>query len=244
MAGFLSLAGLYWISANLIPGALLKTDKSNFSKQELRALTKNRSLSNLKSIDFINLLGNLTDLGLNKEAILLLENLIIKDPENPSWRLMLAKLYLDSKEFLKAKENVDLLITIFPENMAVLELKVLISLNRGEGQEAVAFLQEIFDRKQDDQRLLQGLLLADAMLVSEMNDKAEKVYLKLANEYPLDSEPVLGLALLKKNQGDLLEAHTLLRKARQLRTQPDQPDELIDEIATKWKILSLQQNPY
>ncbi len=212
--------------------------------KEVRDLTEKERVSTFKSSDFKELLEKLSDLGLLKESIILLEKLVTKEPENPSWSLMLAKLYLDSGELLKAKKTIDLLLTIQPSDISILELKTLISFQLEEEASGITLLKEQFNKGQAGERLLKGLLLADAMLITSMDSDAEKIYLLLANEYPLSPKPLIGLALLKRNQENFSEAQALLRAARGLRTQPDRPDNLIDGIASKWKLFYLRRSTY
>jgi hypothetical protein len=85
-----------------------------------------------------------------------------------------------------------------------------------------------------------GLLLAELQLKRNQSATAAATYLQLANQFPQDQRPLLGLALMRHDQGDAKGAQEALAQARLRSTNPDKPDPRLDKLAASWGLEPLR----
>ena len=81
------------------------------------------------------------------------------------------------------------------------------------------------------QRLEIGLLLADLLRQGGAHQAAVNLYRQLAAEQPTNVKPLLALALLQHERGNVNDVHALLQEARQRRDPNGAVDPLIDVLA-------------
>jgi len=79
-----------------------------------------------------------------------------------------------------------------------------------------------------------------AQLTLEQLATADATYLQLAGLFPQDQRPLLGLAMLRHDQGDAKGAQEALAQARLRTPNPDKPDPRLDKLAASWGLEPLR----
>jgi Flp pilus assembly protein TadD len=85
-----------------------------------------------------------------------------------------------------------------------------------------------------------GLLLAELQQKRNQRAVAEATYRRLAELFPQDQRPLLGLALLRHGGGDIRGAQEALAEARQRGPGAGQPDPRLDRLAASWGLAPLR----
>jgi Flp pilus assembly protein TadD len=86
-----------------------------------------------------------------------------------------------------------------------------------------------------------GLLLAELQQKRGQSAAAATTCLELAQGFPRDQRPLLALALLRQEQGDLRGARAALSQARQRSADPAAPDPRLDRLAASWGLRELKE---
>ncbi len=238
VTGLLLTAGLCFLAANLIP-----TNSSQMGRKKLFERQLITKLSTIKSWELTRkdqqeLLIKLLEVNRPKEAIKVLDFLISKESKKLSWRILRVELNRHLKNLDAAKDEVNILLKLHPNNLDVIELMALIEIETKREENAVALIEKRFESKDKGDRLKLGLLLADSHLQNRSSDKAKKIYLLLSKENPDDQRPLLALAFLHQELGEAEIAQNLLRELRRLRSGAYKKDPFIDELAGLWGINS------
>ena len=120
----------------------------------------------------------------------------------------------------------------------------LIQLEQGRGAEAEAQLKTLLEASSkptpQPQKLGLGLLLGDLRQRQGKSADALALYGQLAKDFPRDPRPLLAIALLKQDQGDLAGAGQALADAQA--RQPEKKDPRLDRVAASWGLDSLREN--
>ena len=119
----------------------------------------------------------------------------------------------------------------------------LLALEADQSTELIKSLNERLGTTPSDQRLGLGLLLADLQRLSGELKAASDRYRKLIEDNPQKPQPLLALALLKKDQGEGSEAITLLRKAMGLTRQPTGPTNDLQTLELRWALEAARNRP-
>jgi tetratricopeptide (TPR) repeat protein len=184
------------------------------------------------------LLELLVALDRQSEAIALLEPMADREPDRWSLRLMLAELRRDRNDRPGAERELRMILSRQPDQVEALQLITLLKLEQGRGQEAEAQVKAAFEKASQppmkEEAMGVGLLLAELQHKRSQLGQATDTYNRLAAGFPQDQRPLLGLALLRHNGGDLKGAQEALAQARQRSPEPDKPDERLDKLAASW----------
>jgi len=231
----LAAAGLAgWIAAfSLAPQTSARGSRVVVDR-EVSQLLEQLKQENLDGQEWQQLMERLLLLGRYSEAVLVLRPWLEQQPGALSLRLLMADLLRLTGDSAGAARELDQLLRLHPTNPEVLQLQVLVDLQEGRAGAAVKRLSDEFSGRAPGQRLELGLLLADLQRQSGQTEAAAALYMQLAAEEPEDARPLLALAMLRQEQGRGREVQNLLHKARTRRGQGNQPDQLIDELASSW----------
>jgi hypothetical protein len=233
-----ALAGGWWLGQRqagagpgLDPGqTTLQREASELRKRHDRGLASDAELQRLLEL--------LVALDRQGEAITLLEPMADREPDRWSLRLMLAELRRDRGDRLGAERELRMILSRKPDQVEALQLITLLKLEQGRAGEAEAQVKAAFQKasqpEMQEEAMGVGLLLAELQQKRGQPGPATDTYNRLAAGFPQDQRPLLGLALLRHNSGDLRGAQEALAQARQRSPEPDKPDERLDKLAASW----------
>jgi Flp pilus assembly protein TadD len=85
-----------------------------------------------------------------------------------------------------------------------------------------------------------GLLLAELQQKRGQLVSAETTYRRLAQAFPQDQRPLLGLALLRHGAGNTRGAQEALAEARLRGPGAGKPDPRLDQLAASWGLAPLR----
>ncbi len=237
----IAAADLGWLSSrHLAHGSKSLSPRQQLEQQSTVLLTQQQQ-QDLSPQDQQKLLEQLLVLGRYPEAQALLEDLASKRPETILFGLMLAELKRSNGELQAAQNEINRLLTFNPENFEVIKMKTMFDLEAGHERDVITELNTKFENREKGKRLPLGLLLADVLRQANQKESAAKVYRLLAKEDLLDARPLLALAMLRQEQGKGQQAQRLLREARARRTNSNEPDPLIDGLASQWGLISTRK---
>ncbi len=196
--------------------------KSNEAEAEIQAINKRLTLANTQG------------------AIDSLDKLILKEPKNWIWKTIRVEIARRAGLINFASSEINQLVSLHPKNIHIIKLKVLIDLDLGEEDSAIAFLKAKLNSGSKDTRIPISLLLAD--LYQEIGNKkaAKNIYQSLAKEEPNNPTPLLALAIINGQQENYTRAKQLLEKARILTLEDKSDDQLIDRLSIYWSLKSKQ----
>jgi Flp pilus assembly protein TadD len=161
-----------------------------------------------------------------------------REPERWSLRLLLAELRRERNDRDGAARELRQILSRRPHQVEALQLLSLIQLEQERGDQAEAAVQKAYEALRQPeakpQALPVGLLLAEIRQRRGNAEQAAATYRELAAAFPQDQRPLLGLALLRQEQGDRSGAMTALGEARQRAKDPSKPDPTLDAIAASW----------
>lgn len=150
-------------------------------------------------------------------SLALIHAQVAAHPRDLRWSLLLARTQLSQGDRNAAARTVQRLRALHPNHPDVIALSSLLALNSKQVPAAVAEVNQVFQQSTPRQRLSLGLLLADLQRQAGDPSAARSTYALLISENPDRAEPLLALALLKRDQGEGDQALTLLRQAENLK---------------------------
>jgi len=181
--------------------------------------------------------------GQSQEASLVLERLADQQPQNWQLRLLLAELRRNNNDRPGAEREVRQILNLKPDQIEALQLLTLLQLEQGRGTEAEAQLKTLLEAKSkprpQPQKLGIGLLLGDLRQRQGKTADALALYGQLAKDFPRNPKPLLAIALLKQDQGDLPGASQALAEAQA--RQPEKKDPRLDRVAASWGLQTLRE---
>jgi len=173
----------------------------------------------------------------------LLRSQVQKHPRDWRWSLLLAHAQHQQGDRNGAVRTLRPLQRLHPNRQEVMALWSLLALEADQSTELIKSLNERLGTTPSDQRLGLGLLLADLQRLSGELKAASDRYRKLIEDNPQKPQPLLALALLKKDQGEGSEAITLLRKAMGLTRQPTGPTNDLQTLELRWALEAARNRP-
>ena len=178
------------------------------------------------------------------EAIQFLEMISDQQPNRLSLRLILAELRRDQDDRPGAERELRQILSRQSDHVEALELLAMLKLEQGRGFEAQAQVKAIYAEalkpSPQPKALKLGLLLAEIESNLGKFEHAKATYDELAEHFPKDQRPLLGLALLLHDRKLLSAAQEALDQARLRSDPPGQPDPRLDQLAAAWGLESLK----
>jgi tetratricopeptide (TPR) repeat protein len=191
------------------------------------------------------LLELLVGLDRKAEALDLLEELADREPQQWSLRLMLAELRRDLGDRRGAERELRQILHQRPTQIEALQLMSLVLLEQGRGSAAEALIKTLYSASLKPPvqaaAMAQGLLLAEVQQRRERPTAAETTYRQLQVAFPSDQRPSLGLALLRRQEGNLKGALEALDQARQQGGPDDANKATLDRLAASWRLKALRE---
>jgi tetratricopeptide (TPR) repeat protein len=193
------------------------------------------------------LLELLVGLERKPEAISLLESWADREPQRWTLRLMLAELRRDHGDRRGAERELRQILHQRPTQIEALQLMSLVLLEQGRGSAAETLVKTAFGASLKPplkpEAMDQGLLLAEVQHRRGLPAAAEATYRQLRGLFPGDPRPSLGLALLRRKEGNLKGALEALDQARQLGGIDAVNQAALDRLASSWRLKALRLPP-
>ena len=165
-----------------------------------------------------------------------LEQRALSHPREWRWRMLLAQSKLQRGDRDGARRELITLQALWPNHPEVQDLKLLLDV--GTERQASALKQALkrFNQQPNGQRLTFGLRLADLQRLTQKDDAAIATYQVIAAETPNDIRPLLALALLYRDKGQIQQSQQLLVSVRN-RVSISKKDKLaLDQLAVRWAL--------
>ncbi len=183
----------------------------------------------------VALLEQLLEIGDIDALKELLISLINQNQETWELSLMLVEIERKKGNLAEAQKEINRIRKKYPENLHLINIKVLLDLEQVRNRDAISFLRSQFEStKTTSSRISIGLLLANTLSKSGRTSSAEDLYYLLSKENPKDPKALLALAELKNEQGQYIKALKILKELRSKRTKTGSQDLLIDELVEEW----------
>lgn len=238
----LSLAAGWWLGQQNAGGSRRDRIRQGLEHQADQLQSRVES-GRASAADQQRLLELLIALGDRRQATALLERMSDRQPERWQLRLLLAELRRNGNDRSGAERELRQLLNLKPDRIEALQLLTLLQWEQGRGGQAQAELQGLLAKaskpEPQPQALPIGLLLADLQQRMGQGAAAAGLYTQLAADFPKDPRPLLGLALLRQQQGDSRGAQEALMLARG--RQGEAAGRNIDALASSWGLSSLRQ---
>lgn len=239
----LALAGGWWLGRHQAGAAPEDSRHAALSQEALRLQAKQKR-GEAGDPDRQRLLEVLVGLNRKAEAIALLEPMADQAPDRWSLRLMLAELRRSTGDRSGAERELRQILNRQPDQIEALQLLTLLRLEQNEAGLAETQLKEIYSGlirpEVKPAALGVGLLLAELQQKRNAPGAAEQTYRELADAFPQDQRPLLGLALLRQSRGNSAGAMEALRQARSRSVDPEHPDPRLDALAASWGLERLR----
>ncbi|MFM7362732.1 MAG: tetratricopeptide repeat protein [Cyanobium sp.] len=240
----LALSAGWWLGQRQAGGSRPQDSSRAALQREASELRKKHDRKQASDEDVQRLLELLVGLDRQSEAIALLEPMADREPDRWSLRLMLAELRRDRGDRTGAERELRMILSRKSDQVEALQLITLLKLEQGRGAEAEAQVKATFTKASQPEfrpeAMGVGLLLAELQQRRGQLGPATDTYNQLAAGFPQDQRPLLGLALLRHNRGDLKGAQEALAQARLRSPDADKPDERLDKLAASWGLEPLR----
>ena len=242
--GGLALGGGWWLGQRQSATKASADPKRTLLTKEATRLQLRVDADEAGPADRQRLLELLVALDRKAEAIRLLEPMADREPGRWSLRLVLAELRRDQNDLTGAERELRQILNLRPTQVEALQLISLLNLEQGRGAAAEARVKAAYAMATKPEvrpeALGIGLLLAELQLKRKQVATAAATYGQLAGFFPKDQRPLLGLALLRHDQGDPKGAQEALAQARLRAPEPDKPDPRLDKLAASWGLEPLR----
>jgi tetratricopeptide (TPR) repeat protein len=240
----LAVAGGWSLGRHQAPGRSAEDPKRTVLEGEVRSLRLRVDRQEASDADRQRLLELLVALERKAEAIRLLEPMADREPDRWALRLMLAELRRDQGDQAGAERELRMILSRQREQVEALQLMTLLQLEQGRGAEAEAAVKAAFASATapvlKPEAMGVGLLLAELQWKQGRGGDAEATYRRLAEAFPQDQRPLLGLALYRHGKGDTRGAQEALAQARLRNPRTDQADPRLDKLAASWGLAPLR----
>lgn len=234
----LALASGWWLGQRQGDARRSENPGRAALQREASELRQRHDRNEASDAELQRLLELLVGLDRQAEAIALLEPMADREPDRWSLRLMLAELRRDRGDRAGAERELRMILSRKSDQVEALQLITLLKLEQGRGEEAEAQVKAAFlmasQPEMKEEAMGVGLLLAELQQKRSQLASATDTYNKLSAGFPQDQRPLLGLALLRHDRGDLKGAQAALVQARQRSFEGGKADERIDKLAASW----------
>lgn len=239
----LALGGGWWLGRQQA-GSRPEDGQRAALSLEARRLEGKLQRGEASDMDRQRLLELLVGLDRKGEAMAMLESMADQAPDRWSLRLMLAELRRDQGDRSGAERELRQILNRQPDQVEALQLLTLIRLEQNRAADAEARVKSLYGgliRPEPKPAALGvGLLLADLQQKRGSPAAAEVTYRELADAFPQDQRPMVGLALLRHGRGNRDGALEALRQAQARGSNPDKPDPRLEALAASWGLEKLR----
>ena len=239
----LALTGGWWLGRHQAGGMPVDSRRAALL-QESDLLRQKVIRGDANDVDSQRYLELLVGLDRRAEAIAVLEPMADREPDRWSLRLMLAELRRQQADAIGAERELRQILNRSPSQIDALQLLTLIRLERGEGAAAESQLKTLYRTlirpEAKPEALGVGLLLAELQQKRGEAPAAELTYQELAQAFPMDQRPLIGLALLRHARGNSAGALEALQQARRRSPEPEKADPRLDALAASWGLDKLR----
>lgn len=243
----LSVAAGWWLGHRQPPPSVPLDARREALSREAAALRRRVDTLRDTPQDRQRLLELLVGLNRKPEAMTLLEELADREPQQWSLRLMLAEFRRDQGDQRGAERELRQILHQRPTQVEALQLMSLVLLEQGRGSGAEALVRSAYEASLKPpvkpQAMELGLLLAEVRQRRGLPAAAEATYRQLQAAFPGDQRAPLGLALLRRQQGNLNGALEALDQAREQREGNRISPAELDRLAASWRLKALREPP-
>lgn len=240
----LGAGGAGWWLGRLQQGASPTSARTADLAREVSSLRRRLERRQATPAQQQRLLELLVVLDRQQEAIALLEPLADREPDRWSLRLMLAELRRNRGDRQGAERELRMILNRRSDQLEALQLMTLLQLEQGRGSVAEAQVRAAYRKAlgppQQPHAMGLGLLLAELQQKRGQNTPAMATYRQLAEAFPDDQRPLLGLTLLRHELGDSRGALEALNQARQRSREPLRSDPVLDRLAASLGLVPLR----
>lgn len=235
----------WWLGRQQQPAAAPASARSVRLEREVSGLRRRFDRGQASPAEQQRLLELLIALDRQQEAISLLEPLADREPDRWALRLMLAELRRDRGDRAGAERELRMILNRRSDQLEALQLMTLLQLEQGRGSVAEARVRAAYRKAVgpplQPHALGLGLLLAELQQKRGQSGAAVATYRQLAETFPEDQRPLLGLTLLRHQLGDSRGALAALNQARLRSREPLRSDPLLDRLAASLGLEPLRQ---
>ena len=174
----------------------------------------------------------------------LIKEQVESNPRDWRWSLLLARVQLGQGDRQAAAITLKRLETLHPNRLQVIALSGLLSVESRRPQAAVDQVNRQFKQSASTQRLALGLLLADLHRLNGDLPASESLYEQLIKNNPNRIEPLMALALLKRDQGQGDQAIALLNRAARLGGDGRLNQNNLSSTRMRWSLEAARKNAW
>ena len=232
LASMVGAALVGWIvAASMAPETRARASRLAEDQQVATLMQRLQDPDELSEAERVLLLERLVSMERLQEAEVALQPWLSGRSTPRELILFKAELQRRNGQPETARQSLQQLMRMHPDDPQVLQLLVLLDQQQGRHREATAELTARFKGQEPGQRLEIGLLLADLLRQGGSHQAAINLYRQLAAEDVTDARPLLALALLQQDKGRTADVQALLKQAQERRASNGRVSPLIDVVA-------------
>ena len=237
LASMLGAALVGWIvAASMAPETRARASRLDEDQQVATLMQRLQDPDELSEAKRVLLLERLVSMERLQEAEVVLQPWLSGRSTPRELTLFKAELQRRNGQPETARQSLQQLMRMHPDDPQVLQMLVLLDQQQGRHREATAELTARFKGLEPGQRLEIGLLLADLLRQGGSHQAAVNLYRQLSAEDVTDARPLLALALLQQDRGRTADVQALLKQARERRESNERISPLIDVVARQLEL--------
>ena len=234
-AALTTAAWLGWGTAAFFPPQTAALGSRSVVDQQVQGLLARQQQAPLSPEERLQLVERLIAIHRFDQALDVLASWRRDAPMTVELNLLIADLRRRSGDLTGAEGDLDSILRLHPDHLETLQLKALVQQQSGRGTAAIQDLEQRISRAPTETRLTLGLLLADLNRLNGGRNQARSIYLQLATTFADSADPVLALALMEREEGNIERMQELLAEAGRRGKDPG-VDSLIDQLAGRWAL--------
>ena len=234
-AALTTAAWLGWGTAAFFPPQTAALGSRSVVDQQVHGLLARQQKAPLSQEERLQLVERLIAIHRFDQALDVLATWRRDAPMTLELTLLIADLRRRSGDLIGAQGDLDSILRLHPDHLETLQLKALVQQQSGRGTAAIQDLEQRIARAPTETHLALGLLLADLNRLNGGRNQARSIYLQLATTFADSADPVLALALMEREEGDIERMQELLAEAGRRSKDPG-VDPLIDQLAGRWAL--------
>ena len=237
LASMVGAALVGWIvAASMAQETRARASRLDEDQQVATLMQRLQDPDELSEAERVLLLERLVSMERLQEAEVVLQPWLYGRSTPRELTLFKAELQRRNGQPETARQSLQQLMRMHPDDPQVLQMLVLLDQQQGRHREATAELTARFKGLEPGQRLEIGLLLADLLRQGGSHQAAVNLYRQLSAEDVTDARPLLALALLQQDRGRTADVQALLKQARERRESNKRISPLIDVVARQLEL--------